>query len=75
MTAEASEGKNSSKMNIGKSYVKIKIEHCPALFILGNITKMANQLVPIYEEAMRFKVSADYDVSVKLIATIIVKRC
>ena len=51
-----------------------KIEHSPALFIAGNITKTVDRLVPICEEAMRFKVTADYDVSVKAIATILVKR-
>ena len=51
-----------------------KIEHSPALFIAGNITKTVDRLVPICEEAMRFKVTADYDVSVKTIATILVKR-
>ena len=51
-----------------------KIEHSPALFIAGNITKTVDRLVPICEEAMRFKVTTDYDVSVKAIATILVKR-
>ena len=51
-----------------------KIEHSPALFIAGNITKTVDRLVPICEEAMRFKVTADYDVSVKAIATTLVKR-
>ena len=45
-----------------------------ALFIAGNITKTVDRLVPICEEAMRFKVTVDYDVSVKAIATILVKR-
>lgn len=51
-----------------------KLEHCPALFISGNLKKMIERLVPVCEEAMRFKVSADYDITVKQLATIMVKR-
>ena len=51
-----------------------KLEHCPGLFISGNVNQMIDRMVPICEEAQRFNVTADYDISVKQLATILVKR-
>jgi len=40
------------------------LEHCPELFISGNVNQMLDRMVPICEEAQRFNVTADYDISV-----------